>query len=85
MDDNSIIETRLSAGKRTYFFDVKEGPKGGRYLKLSEVSTRNGKEERSRIFVFEDHAKEFVQTLEEAMEHVYKKSANDPPLNNPPS
>lgn len=26
MDEKSVFETRLSAGKRTYYFNVKEGP-----------------------------------------------------------
>ncbi len=70
MDDNSIFETRLEAGKRTYFFDVKEGPKGGRYLKLSEVTLKDGKELRSRIFVFQDHSAAFVEKLEEVLPHL---------------
>jgi hypothetical protein len=70
MDEKSVFETRLSAGKRTYYFDVKEAANGNRYLKLSEVSMREGKEERSRIFLFQDHAKEFAQALEEALKHL---------------
>ena len=32
-----IATHRVRAGKRTYFFDVKAGPKGGLYLALSET------------------------------------------------
>lgn len=72
MDDNSIFETRLEAGKRTYYFDVKEGPRGGLYLKLSEVTMKDGKEMRSRIFIYQDHAKEFLKSLDEVMEYLQK-------------
>ncbi len=56
MDDNGIFSTKVSAGRRTYFFDVRRSSQGARYLVLSESRRiSGGATERNRVIVFEEH------------------------------
>lgn len=66
-----IASHRVRAGKRTYFFDVKAGPKGGLYLSLSETAVKDdGTFTRARMFVFEQHVREFYEGLCEAIRSI---------------
>jgi hypothetical protein len=63
-----IASHRVRAGKRTYFFDIKAGPKGGLYLALSETAAQEeGVFTRSRMLVFDSHIREFYEGLCEAI------------------
>ena len=66
-----IASHRVRAGKRTYFFDVRSGPKGGLYLSLSETSVKeDGGFARSRMLVLEQHTREFYEGLCEAIRSI---------------
>ena len=57
----------LKAGKRTYFFDVKQTKTGEKYLVITE-SRRVGEDKtrkRSAIMVFAETVDEFMETLSE--------------------
>jgi hypothetical protein len=61
----------VRAGKRTYFFDVRSGPKGGLYLSLSETAVKeDGGFTRSRMLVLEQHTREFYEGLCEAIRSI---------------
>ena len=63
-----VASHRVRAGKRTYFFDVKAGPKGGLYLSVSETAVQEeGVFTRNRLMVFEQHTREFYEGLCEAI------------------
>lgn len=55
----------LRAGKRTYFFDVKEASNGNNYLKIAESQFIKEGEPRKRntIILFKDDVKEFVKVV----------------------
>jgi hypothetical protein len=63
----ALFSTKVSAGSRTYFFDVKEASNGACYLVISE-SRRTGEDtyQRSRLMVFADHVKDFQEALEKS-------------------
>ena len=62
----------VKAGKRTYFFDVKEAKTGDKYLVITESRFRGeGQErERSTVMVFSDTLEEFVEAFHEIVKLV---------------
>ena len=60
---------KLSAGKRTYYFDVKESREGTKYLVISE--TESGSDVHHRIMVFEEWLKPFVSALQDAVDQIF--------------
>lgn len=64
---NELHSERLSAGQRTYFFDIKQTPNGDKYLNITESKLgKDGERERRDIRVFDDHIVEFAQAFERA-------------------
>lgn len=58
----------VRAGKRTYFFDLKAGPKGGLYLAISETAIQDeGVFTRNRLLVSDLHIREFYEGLCESI------------------
>ncbi len=64
-----LYTKKVSAGKRTYYFDVKESREGTKYLVISE--TESGKEGHHRIMVFEEWLEPFVSALQEAVDQIF--------------
>lgn len=68
--DKDLKSTQiLKAGKRTYFFDIREASNGNKYLKISESTfVKEGEPRKRNTFIlFKDDLKEFakiVKTLE---------------------
>lgn len=68
-EKKQIFSERVSAGKRTYFFDVRESEKGTKYLMISETRlAENGSRERQRLMLFQNTVPGFVGTLNKALE-----------------
>jgi hypothetical protein len=65
-----VYSDRVSAGNRTYFFDVKVTREGAKYLTISETS---GRGDHNRIMIFEDHLMDFQAGLEGAIDYILKK------------
>jgi hypothetical protein len=65
-----IFSDRVSAGSRTYFFDVKVTREGAKYLTISEVNSRG---DHLQIMVFEDHILDFQAGLEGAVDFIIQK------------
>lgn len=60
---------QVKAGKKFYFFDVKQARNGNRYLQITESRLdSNGERTRSRITVFPDHLAEFKMRFDEIIE-----------------
>jgi hypothetical protein len=62
-----ISSNQVRAGKRTYFFDVKSGPKGGLYLAISETAANDGVFTRNRMLIFDSNVRDFYEGLCEAI------------------
>ncbi len=69
-----LFSTKVAAGKRTYFFNVKENRSGDVFLNLVE-SKKNGEDdfERHSVIVFSEDLEEFVQQLNRAVRFVREK------------
>ncbi len=68
MEREKLYSKKLSAGKRTYFFDVKRGRDGSAYLVITEQT----EEKRNRLMVFEDKMEEFLSAMKEAADKMKK-------------
>ena len=69
-----LFSEKVLAGKRTYFFDVKETVDKEKYLVISE--SRPGGEKsfvHNRIMVFEEHINNFSQGLKKALDFIGQK------------
>lgn len=62
---NTKSTQTLKAGKRTYFFDVKEATNGNNYLKITESTfVKEGEPRRRNTFIlFKDDVKEFAKIV----------------------
>lgn len=69
MENGKLFSKRLSAGKRTYYFDVKKGKDGSAYLVISEQRD----DKKVRLMVFEDRLDAFLKTLEEAVQQLKRE------------
>lgn len=75
-DDKVLFTEKVSAGKRTYFFDVKENHQGTRILKITESRKNDGEFIRHSVMIFQedfdkifdafDKAKGFIQSSTES-------------------
>lgn len=68
MEREKLYSKKLTAGKRTYFFDVKRGRDGSAYLVITEQT----EEKRNRLMVFEDKMEEFLSAMKEAADKMKK-------------
>lgn len=64
-----LYTTKVSAGSRVYFFDIKESREGKKYLTISE---KNAKNERNRIMVFEENVQEFQAEFEKSVGYLLR-------------
>lgn len=58
-----IYSEKISAGSRTYFFDIKEGHDGVKYFVITEARSTKGGIERGRVMIFEENFEEFFASL----------------------
>lgn len=78
---NEIYANAVRAGKRTYFFDVKETRKGEYYLTLTESKRRFSKEqgkffyEKHKLFLYKEDFEKFTTALEDVIEFIKSKQA----------
>jgi hypothetical protein len=64
----TLFNTRVVAGKRHYFFDVKENQRGERYLTITESQPdREGPFARQRIMIYREHLDAFLNGFKEAV------------------
>lgn len=70
-----LFSEKLQAGKRTYFFDVKETTDKEKYLVISESRPAGEKSfVHSRVMVFEEHIKDFIQGLKKAIDFIKQEN-----------
>ena len=62
----AIFSRMIKTRSRTYFMDVKETSKGGKYLTICESREVDGEWQRNRIMVFDNDIPNFFQALKEA-------------------
>ncbi|MFW6211146.1 MAG: DUF3276 family protein [bacterium] len=64
----------VTAGKRTYFLDVKTAKNGGKYLTIREATEGDNPDKKTshRIMVFEEKFKDFSNAVEEVKKELNK-------------
>jgi hypothetical protein len=74
MSTEEIYSKKISCGKRTYFFNLKEQESGTRFVDIveSQYLHNEDRHQRVRLVIFEDHIDEFVQALGEVAEELKK-------------
>jgi hypothetical protein len=62
-----LFTEKVTAGSRTYFFDVKESAEGTKYLVISESRQKAPQRTHNRLMIFQEHLKAFDEVYEKAM------------------
>lgn len=76
MDSNNnraeVYSTKIRAGKRTYFFDVKETRSNDFYITITESKRRFGGDgyDKHKIFLYKEDFNKFLNCLTETIDHV---------------
>lgn len=69
-DRDEVFSKAVKAGKRTYFFDVKETKMGEKYLTITESKRKFNNEdgsftyEKHKIFLYKEDHDKFLKTLQ---------------------
>jgi hypothetical protein len=64
----SLFSTRVTSGRRTIFFDVRNTKDQKPYLKITESSiSKEGEKKKSYMAVFENELNDFRTAVEEVM------------------
>jgi hypothetical protein len=79
-EKNAIYAKSLRAGKRTYFFDVRESTRSGDYyLTITESKKRfvddSGKFvfDKHKVFLYKEDFEQFMNDLHEVMDYIKKE------------
>jgi len=71
---DEIFSTKVKAGKRTYFFDVKATRSNDYYLTITESKKRFKEDgftyEKHKIFLYKEDFNKFVEALNTTVNHV---------------
>jgi hypothetical protein len=69
-----LFTEKVTAGSRTYFFDVKESKDGAKYLVISESQQSGSGQVHHRVMVFEENLEVFNEGLQKAVQYLGIKS-----------
>ena len=69
---SEVYSTKIRAGKRTYFFDVKETRSSDYYITITESKRRFGGDgyDKHKIFLYKEDFNKFVNCLNETIDYV---------------
>jgi hypothetical protein len=77
---DELHSEKLSAGQRTYFFDIKQTPNGDKYLNITESKLgKDGERERRDIRVFDDHIADFAEAFGRAAKELEPLESKEAP------
>lgn len=82
-DGSEVFSRRVKAGKRTYFFDVKETKAGEYYVTLTESKKRfNGDTgkfffEKHKVFIYKEDFGKFRSGLNEVLDYIQENQGFD--------
>jgi dihydrofolate reductase len=63
-----LFSEKVIAGRRTYYFDVKEDSHDALFLVISETRPAgDGSQERTRVVVYEEYASAFNKAMKDAL------------------
>ena len=69
---SEVYSTKIRAGKRTYFFDVKETRSSDYYITITESKRRFGGDgyDKHKIFLYKEDFNKFMNCLTETIDYV---------------
>lgn len=69
---SEVYSSKIRAGKRTYFFDVKATRGNDYYITITESKRRFGESgyDKHKIFLYKEDFNKFLSTLEDTINHV---------------
>lgn len=81
-NENEIFTKLLKAGRRTYFFDVRETKAGDYYLTITESKknfAENGESsyEKHKIYLYKEDFKNFLELFNKATEFIFQQKGED--------
>ncbi len=82
-ENGEVFSKRVKAGKRTYFFDVKETKAGEYYITLTESKKRFNEEsgkfffEKHKIFLYKEDYSKFQNGLNDVLEFIQENQGYD--------
>ena len=82
-DKNELFSEKVRAGKRTYFFDVKETRSNDYYLTITESKKRFDKDgegftyEKHKIFLYKEDINKFLAALNKTVDHMKEELLPD--------
>lgn len=66
----ALFSTRVAAGRRTYFFDVKAAKNSKPFLKITQSEINGEEKKKSYLNIFESEVINFHQALNEAVDFI---------------
>ena len=80
--ENEIFTKVLKAGRRTYFFDVRETKAGDYYLTITESKKNFGENgeatfEKHKIYLYKEDFKSFQELFEESTDFIISQKGED--------
>jgi len=82
-DNGEVFSKRVKAGKRTYFFDVKETKAGEYYITLTESKKRFNEEsgkfffEKHKLFLYKEDYTKFQNGLNDVLNFIQENQGYD--------
>jgi hypothetical protein len=77
-DDKTLFTEKISAGKRTYFLDVKETPEGSQLFKMTESRKNDGQFMRHSVLIFQEDFDKIFEALDKVREYIRKNPSSKP-------
>lgn len=82
MDADGIYSKVLRAGRRTYFFDVRETRAGDYYLTITESKKNTGEDgsfyyKKHKIYLYKEDFASFKELLDETTEYVFQNKGEE--------
>lgn len=77
-DDKTLFTEKVSAGKRTYFIDVKENAQGSQILKINESRKHNGEFIRNSVMVFQEDFDKIFEALQNVKDFIHQNPSSQP-------
>ncbi len=73
-EKKELFSHKVTAGSRTYFFDVKEAKGGTKYVVISESRQTGSSYDHSRVMIFQEHLEAFSEGFQKVLEFLGVKT-----------
>ncbi len=70
----ALFSTKVSAGRRTYYVDVKSAKNAKPFLKISQLEVNGEEKKKTYLNVFENEVSDFRKAIEDAVGFMSQQS-----------